>query len=262
MNKNRIIDRIFLIIMSIQTVLMGIAFSVQAIRIYKANPGNDPYTREIVWEHIKQISIILILWVLLIIACFIYFKIRNSYKENDKSKITNMAKLKTLLKIAPEFNNPELENDYKIIKLEEKKRIIAWCVNIVILIVCSIMGLCYILNKKHFIAEGNNNEQILDMVTYLAPWVIISFITSLICVLMEEFGAIKSIDALKRIIKVDGKVSFKYDTNKNYNLSINITRGILIVASIVMIIVGINNGGTEDVLQKAINICTECIGLG
>ena len=43
---------------------------------------------------------------------------------------------------------------------------------------------------------------------------------------------------------------------------LNITRGILIVASIVMIIVGINNGGTEDVLQKAINICTECIGLG
>ena len=30
----------------------------------------------------------------------------------------------------------------------------------------------------------------------------------------------------------------------------------------IMIVLGINNGGMRDVLIKAINICTECIGLG
>ena len=40
------------------------------------------------------------------------------------------------------------------------------------------------------------------------------------------------------------------------------TRGIVLVAAITFIVVGIINGGANDVFIKAINICTECIGLG
>ena len=40
------------------------------------------------------------------------------------------------------------------------------------------------------------------------------------------------------------------------------TRGIVLVAAITFIVVGIVNGGASDVFIKAINICTECIGLG
>ena len=36
----------------------------------------------------------------------------------------------------------------------------------------------------------------------------------------------------------------------------------LYVLAVVLIAEGIGNGGMRDVLIKAINICTECIGLG
>jgi len=36
----------------------------------------------------------------------------------------------------------------------------------------------------------------------------------------------------------------------------------LMILSVVLIVLGIANGGLWDVLVKAINICTECIGLG
>ena len=36
----------------------------------------------------------------------------------------------------------------------------------------------------------------------------------------------------------------------------------IITISICLIVVGVLNGGASDTLQKAINICTECIGLG
>jgi len=39
-------------------------------------------------------------------------------------------------------------------------------------------------------------------------------------------------------------------------------RVILILAAMVFIVMGILNGSAKDVLYKAINICTECIGLG
>lgn len=39
-------------------------------------------------------------------------------------------------------------------------------------------------------------------------------------------------------------------------------RGIVLAAAVVCILAGIYNGSMRDVLLKAINICTECIGLG
>ena len=39
-------------------------------------------------------------------------------------------------------------------------------------------------------------------------------------------------------------------------------RIILVIAAIGFIIAGVFNGSARDVLYKAINICTECVGLG
>lgn len=47
------------------------------------------------------------------------------------------------------------------------------------------------------------------------------------------------------------------ETNGNGRL-----RLILYAVAAVLVIMGVMNGGMRDVLIKAINICTECIGLG
>ena len=39
-------------------------------------------------------------------------------------------------------------------------------------------------------------------------------------------------------------------------------RALLYIAATVMLLLGVLNGGLNDVFVKAINICTECIGLG
>lgn len=36
----------------------------------------------------------------------------------------------------------------------------------------------------------------------------------------------------------------------------------LIFAAVCLIALGVVNGGAQDVLAKAVNICSECIGLG
>ncbi|MBE7080094.1 MAG: thioredoxin [Clostridiales bacterium] len=40
------------------------------------------------------------------------------------------------------------------------------------------------------------------------------------------------------------------------------TRIVLAVCGAVLVVVGIFNGGMASILEKAINICTQCIGLG
>ena len=44
--------------------------------------------------------------------------------------------------------------------------------------------------------------------------------------------------------------------------AINATRVVVFLIAILFIVLGVRNGGMRDVLQKAIRICTECIGLG
>ena len=39
-------------------------------------------------------------------------------------------------------------------------------------------------------------------------------------------------------------------------------QAVLVAAALALIVAGILNGSARDVLIKAINICTECIGLG
>ena len=41
-----------------------------------------------------------------------------------------------------------------------------------------------------------------------------------------------------------------------------IVRIVILFTAVVFIVLGVMNGGLRDVLIKAINICTECIGLG
>jgi hypothetical protein len=44
--------------------------------------------------------------------------------------------------------------------------------------------------------------------------------------------------------------------------TVSITQMVLIVLAVAFILMGIANGGARDVLIKAVNICTECVGLG
>lgn len=43
---------------------------------------------------------------------------------------------------------------------------------------------------------------------------------------------------------------------------LNVVRAAVLVAAVILIIHGVSNGSMNDVLVKATNICTECIGLG
>ena len=49
---------------------------------------------------------------------------------------------------------------------------------------------------------------------------------------------------------------------KNENIFIWIVRAIIFVVAVTFIILGVFNNGMKEVFVKAINICTECIGLG
>lgn len=253
--KNKNLNKLFLILMCIQTILLAILFIVQLLRIYYG--GQEPmYSREICGEYLLQILPAMIIWVVLIVISGIYFNINKPEKEK-KSKIFNSTKLNNLLMIV---NDPksDLEN-YNSYKKYLLRRKIAWIINIVILVISSVMGILYIANTKHFELENPTNS-IKAMTIHLLPWAIISLISFIACTIYDEYICKVLINHVKVMISSGGKKV------KNINLenkkAIWIARGIILSVSIVFIIVGVINGGAQAILEKAINICTECIGLG
>ena len=257
-HNQQFVDKLLLIIMSIQTILLGALFIVQICRIYFGNDGN--FTREICIKYIREIAIVIILWVLLIIGTGVYFVIKNQNKEKGV-KTSNVARLKMLLSVAPEFKNEELKDSYKELDRDTKVIKITKIVSLVIVVICALMGIGYLSNSKHFDSNGDLNAQIMAMTIHLMPWVIISFVSILFTSFYEEYRAKKMIEVVKMIIKNDGKKPYQYQKNNN-KLVINIARSVIILIAVALIIVGSFDGSAKDMLQKAINICTECIGLG
>ena len=68
---------------------------------------------------------------------------------------------------------------------------------------------------------------------------------------------------MKSYIKENGgiKVLTKVEKKANFDYAV-IVRFLILAVAIIFVAVGVFNGGMSDVLQKAVKICTECIGLG
>ena len=61
--------------------------------------------------------------------------------------------------------------------------------------------------------------------------------------------------------RVSGKISRCVPREQNAK-AVRIARLAILCLGVLFIVLGVMNGGSRDVLIKAINICTECIGLG
>ena len=211
MENNKKLYKIIMTIVSVQTILMGILFIVQVLRIYYGN--SKEFTSAICGRYLLQILPVIIVWIILIVFSYLYHKKSNS-KDNNISKITEMGKLKLYEHMCPEYSKYELDEIYKLLKKEKTKRYIAWIINIAIIIICSCMGLMYLLNVNHFLSSGDLTEQAIKMTIHLIPWVIISFLGFIGYAFFEEYISKKACTILLEVIKTNGKATYKEIVSK------------------------------------------------
>ena len=114
-------------------------------------------------------------------------------------------------------------------------------------------------------AAGSNDDsvtpiyQIDDIASRLKALTAPLSATGLLCVVSSIMHAAVA-DWAK---ESDSEAECLYQSNRNDPVcGRNKVRAAILCAAIVFILLGVMNGGAYDVLVKAINICTECIGLG
>ncbi len=78
----------------------------------------------------------------------------------------------------------------------------------------------------------------------------------------RAIDAVKAAVAAKTLTRRAETVEQKNASHDKEKIILWSVRGVMLVAAVVCLVLGICNGGMADVLGKAIRICTECIGLG
>ena len=142
------------------------------------------------------------------------------------------------------------------IRKVKKQRIGVWCGAAILCLICGGMAGRFLLDWSNF-ASRDLEVVVRQMAIETFPWMGLAFILLMAAeqwnfrLLMKELELRRS--APKR--KLNAAASEK-TTGRN------VIRVIIAAAAVVLIVLGVMNGGMFDVLVKAINICTECIGLG
>lgn len=265
-NRAEKIRTIYAIILSVFIGAVGIALVCVAADIYYSGEGPGLiYSREIVGDRLKKLAIPLICLLAAIIAGAIFPAFET------KAKRTSEATLQKLKRRMPAGGSgEEFERARKAYHNETVLKIFAWCLALVLALICAIVSLVYLSKTAHF-REGDLSRQILNMVKTVLPCTAVSVLAFVGASVVNGVCSQEQVKQLKIMIKCGSReialpaeieILDRVKKVASHDITLWAVRGVVFLIAVAFIIAGVLNGGARDVLVKAINICTECIGIG
>lgn len=256
------------IFLGVFTAVIGILFLAEAAELYYSGVaalGADRgmYSRAEVGARLLDMLAPLILWILAILLGAVIYELYPAPKQ--RTKADPMALYRRLRMRASEEKDPDV---YAALKRAEKVRFAVRCFTVGFCLLAAVMCIVYLATASHFTSLAELNQNILHMVANVFPWVGAALVALILEAVFEGLFATKMLPELRRIVgsqvtlpkwKVQmDKVGAFFD-NKWTIFAIRIA---VFALGVTFIGLGIWNGGAQSVLIKAINICSECIGLG
>ncbi len=267
--KGMRLHSIFNIILACFIILTGLCFMAGCIRIYfnVTFEGGLPvfhpdqaYSRELVADTFSKIAIPVYATLALVAVGFIYefFSPIGVKRKKVNKDYENLAKrLGRKKNVAGGGHDKEIVSAIYIIK--RKRTVLKW-VLFGLWAVFSALYLAYAMVSKNY--TDNINGSVLNAFLILLSCIAVPFGYSVYYIYATEKSFEKEVDLLKKLPDAR-EDELEAEPVKKENKALFMVRIAVIAAvAIGLIVGGIYLGGYSDVLTKAVNICTECIGLG
>lgn len=270
---------IYGIVLGLLLCVVGVLFIVMCLDIYHSGPS--PFTRQSVYEHFSKISVFAYIFIALSIGGVVLNIVAPLEKERLKGAANDglvLNRLSRKLKSLSPYGSEKIEKQRAL-------RLVLIIISIILVIGASVASLVHVLNTYDASSADINGEVTRAALTvlryFIVPFAYLT-VTAFVCkssvkkeleIVKNELKNPKTGDTVAENDKNAGtftKLSYELcDTAKRISepkkwhkyLSIGIKCLVGCVA-IAFIIIGVINGGMSDVVTKAINICTECIGMG
>lgn len=269
------------IVLSVLTVTAGVLLIVQAERIYHSPDG---YSREIVGKYLREISAVLYVWIAFVVINAVVWCV---FPPEQKRLRGTFYSTDTLKRLKPRVSGLESEK----LRRAETVKTVVYGVATAFIVLAIVMVSVVVFDKDYYHFSASEFNPMRDMLTMLPefmPWVVASFVVAIGATVYFEISAKHEVAEIKRILaeynknpdgitlnqnakpsildkvkeKIDKIIPETLKTKRARRYALLGTRISLSVLSVVFIVVGILNGGIVSVLEKAIAICRECIGLG
>lgn len=246
------------VLLSVSTLLLAALLIWQCIATFRTGNApdnftaagvriNDVYSREIVGMRLGSIAWAFWLWLAALEAAIVWRMARP--EQVNKPAPDPRTRLDILLRRVEK--TPEM-------LAEEKKRKLVTVACGVICALCAVPAAIYLLNIEHFTSW--DLESVMGaMLLNVGPWVLIAFVALFVRAQISFDSTAREAAAAAKAPKLEKTLEKTQKASGNGTKALRIA---LYVAAVALVVLGIINGGMRDVLVKAINICTECIGLG
>ncbi len=256
MSKERILKlkKYFNIALSIMIVASGFCLILGCLDIYFGKASG--FSRETVVSVFSTISIPIYIC-LLMIAISLLWEI---FFPDEKIRIKNSMPAQEILKNLSQkkdFSSADNAFYQKITDIQKKRQFPVITRN-TSYIICSILFFAFSLNPENY-SKIDINSSIITMMFVLIPCLLFTFASTLYCHTVCEKSYKEEANLIKTLKSVPKQLT---NTTDKADKTVTITRSLILIAGIILIVFGVISGGTADVLTKAVNICTECIGLG
>lgn len=247
---NKRTHRIYGILLSIFTVITGILLILACIGIY--HQGDHPFTPETVTTAFATIAVPVYICIALILGGFILDGFFPNEKAKNQAEKNDVLILEKLYEKHGQLQNPA-------ICAEQRCRRILTLSFWGLFVICTALFLVYSLNPGNFDSVDITGS-VVKAVYLMIPCTALPFAYSIIVFYLRRRSVRREIAIVKQTV-AEGNFETT-PAKKAPAFSVKGLRWALLGVAVFLFVFGLFTGGTQDVLTKAVNICTECVGLG
>ena len=272
-NRKRLLKSVYGLCFSILTGLVGILFIMQAWSIFRS-AEHGAYTAARISEHFVQISVPVIVWLLALFVNIVLGYVYPDEKERVKPYFETRERIRRLEKRLPKDGTSRRLETSDVIGLT------VGCLALAFALVAVIVSLVYLFDKSYapILPEKifTENNGMTDRLLRVLIWCGGAAMFLMAAVIVGDILGKKKEEKLKQKITQNAlngvRVTAKTTEEEKQTCKVMrfvksnkflwIIRGVVGTIGFVFLIWGITNGGMHSVIEKAIKICTQCIGLG
>lgn len=240
------------IALSAALIAAGLCLMVQCVDIYRSGE----FTRQIVAAHFSPIAVPVYVCLAMVFIGFVLDRCLPAETPRRKAEKQNELILRRLQE-KTDLSQCDEALRTAVLKQRNQRRACR-VTRTALIVICSAAFLCYALNGSNFGDQTEITPSMIRAMYVLAPCCVLPFGWAVFTAYHRRSSIQKEIELLKKIKptpvpKTEAKP--KQDRTK-------LLRCAVLVLGIAVLVYGYFTGGTNDVLTKAVNICTECVGLG
>ena len=276
--KRKILHLILRIISSTLIVALGIGMMVSCWGIYQSGPR--AFSRESIGAVLANPAIYILIIATVLFCCL--GALAHLIFPVQKGKTKPIRNELMVMQIIIEKVGTPNEIQQRKITRETWIRRIGWIAFGTLAVCTAVLPALYMFNIQNF-PGADPTAEIMTASYYVMPYGIFVLGCYFVADLISKHSAIRQTAVYKQMLleknfrAADAAAAYKQKmTEQDLQAAdasarrpiitaariVNGLRVALVAVAICFIVVGILNGSAEDVLTKAIKICTECIGLG